>query len=87
MVYLSIYCEFKDDEARQKWAKENVIGQTIPQGGCVFAYSQNDESCYRDINNGLIKAIEYIFASGQPLLTKLTIHRLQSALKAAKKES
>ena len=29
----------------------------------------------------LVKAIEYVFASGRPLLTKTAIHKLRKALK------
>lgn len=48
MKYLSIYCRFKTDEERIKWMKDHVINQSIPTGGPVFSWSDEDESGYRD---------------------------------------
>ena len=52
--FISVYASFETEEDAKKWAHEHAIKQSIPNGGPVFSYSNEDESIYRDKYNDLI---------------------------------
>jgi hypothetical protein len=47
--YASVFASFKTELERDMWLIEHGVNQSIPMGGNVFSYSQEDESIYRDM--------------------------------------
>lgn len=47
--FVSVYAKFYNPKLRDDWLKEHGVDQSIPNGGPVFSYSQNNESAFRDI--------------------------------------
>jgi hypothetical protein len=58
MHYLSVFAKFNSEQELQQWYEANIQAHELPRGGCVFSWSLDDESKFRDSNNALIEEIE-----------------------------
>jgi hypothetical protein len=58
--YASVFASFPDKESKNNWLIEHGIKQSIPPGGPVFSYSNENESVFRDAVEILLEALTNI---------------------------